>query len=469
MGLVYYRFRSQPLTSLATVRFSGTGISVWQLKREILLANRLLSPDVDIRLYAEDGTELEDDNTVIPRSATVLVRRSQSQRGKGKGNVSRYLSGKPKLVVSATTNTNYLQTTNAVAAPPVNEDDAIAQMFSAQDSQWQATQSQLATAARIDNPRTTAKLDESIPEYYICYKCGEKGKHHIRNCPKNNDPNWEGVRIKKTTGIPKSYLRQLNVEPQPSDDIVGKHFMVNQDGKYVVQVADTRAWQTFQEKAQSHRGDGNNTEGGIDYEMPITDNNYIELKDTHDSKGRPWKEPVLMPCCEDRWSKEQIEEKLIDDDFKCPNCGQMDIYLDSLKPDVEMSEKIKSYLKEVKANADKGNDQNGEAVAIAGNITSEANNTISTSNDSANNDTIKMNDNLNNEEKDHGVNEQSIEEQPTPKRQQLHPPGNPMMMPMGMLPFMPFMMPMPPNGVITNSNKNNNNNNNTSSGSSGAN
>jgi len=47
------------------------------------------------------------------------------------------------------------------------------------------------------------------PEY-VCHMCGEKG-HHIRNCPKGNDPK-KHKKIKPATGMPRSWLRRVSQE-----------------------------------------------------------------------------------------------------------------------------------------------------------------------------------------------------------------------------------------------------------------
>jgi protein MPE1 len=58
---VYYRFKSQKEPSRIT--FDGTGISVWDLKREIILQNKMgKGLDFDLAVYSqdtEDGEEVE--------------------------------------------------------------------------------------------------------------------------------------------------------------------------------------------------------------------------------------------------------------------------------------------------------------------------------------------------------------------------------------------------------------------------
>lgn len=46
---VFYKFKSQRDES--RVSFDGTGISVFDLKKEIILANSLKAPDFDLHIY----------------------------------------------------------------------------------------------------------------------------------------------------------------------------------------------------------------------------------------------------------------------------------------------------------------------------------------------------------------------------------------------------------------------------------
>src|SRR5690606_30051793 len=50
---------------------------------------------------------------------------------------------------------------------------------------------------------------QPMPNDYVCYRCGVPG-HRIQFCPTNGNPQYDIVaRIKKPTGIPKSFLKKL--------------------------------------------------------------------------------------------------------------------------------------------------------------------------------------------------------------------------------------------------------------------
>ncbi len=106
---VFYKFKSQREES--KVSFDGTGISLFDLKKEIILANSLgKSSDFDLVVF--DGSsgeglshapytivalissmilvELRDDSHVIPRSSSVIVKRMPPARP-GKGKAAMYI------------------------------------------------------------------------------------------------------------------------------------------------------------------------------------------------------------------------------------------------------------------------------------------------------------------------------------------------------------------------------------------
>lgn len=371
MAVIYYRFRFQKPEHVATIKFDGTGMTVFELKRDIITANSLIhSNDIDLILYLSENIqstsnwttkgshidtngdrELDDDNEVIPRSSTVLVRRTMAS-AKNRGNVRRYITGKPRTVKGNTTTapTTVNITNSSITTGDNTEDDMIQKMFSAQDEQWSAQQDIMATATRVDTFRANA--NEAVPDYYICYKCGAKGQHSIKNCPKNNDPNWEGVRIKKTTGIPKSQLKAIQ-KPNETDADGKTAFMVNEDGNYVVAVADTKAWEKFQNTRKAETLDNE------DIDVPDG-----ELKDTE--SGKLWKNPVRIPCCNKLFSRKFIEDKLIDTDFTCPNCGKENIYLDTLIVDKELQEKVDKYIKDLSTEKKKENPPKRQQLTNAG-------------------------------------------------------------------------------------------------------
>src|SRR5271169_2614452 len=299
MSYVYYKFKSQKDPS--RVVFDGPAISVFDLKREIILLNKLGSGShFDLSIYDEstnegtttsnsrhcfNETEYTDDNAMIPRATSIIVRRlPPSKPGKGTG--AKYVSGSAAPSSRPSRNENFGKKTNEVTAKtsaPVQQtmvfsaipglvsngeqqstsvdDDsaAIAMMMSAQSANWDSTQEKMALANPVYNKHKKPLApvpDKPPPQGYICHRCGEKG-HWIQACPTNDDPNFDNKpRIKRTTGIPKTFLKRAE-KPVFDEDGEGKTngVMVDADGEYVIVEPDSKSWATYQAKTIASEGD----------------------------------------------------------------------------------------------------------------------------------------------------------------------------------------------------------------------
>lgn len=153
---IFYRFKSQRNTS--RILFDGTGLTVFDLKREIIQENKLGDgTDFQLKIYNPDTEEYDDDAFVIPRSTSVIVKRSPAiksfsvhSRLKGNvgaaalGNATRYVTGRPRVLQkrqhTATTTANVSGTT---------EEERIASMFATQENQWEQTQEEMSAATPV--------------------------------------------------------------------------------------------------------------------------------------------------------------------------------------------------------------------------------------------------------------------------------------------------------------------------------
>ncbi|CAN6635738.1 protein Mpe1p [Trichomonascus vanleenenianus] len=349
-SVVYYKFKSQKEPSRIT--FDGTGISVFDLKKEILIANKLTATadSFDLHIINPDTKEeYADDSQVIPRSMSVIARRLPAN----KPGASKYVTGtlasirqkkQPAPVIKSSAPSN----AGLPDAPAGSEEEKISAMFQAQGEQWQQTQQHMASAAPVYYS-SHSKINANVPDHpppagYVCYRCGQKG-HWIQACPTNNDPNWEGKRVRRTTGIPRSMLKTVakpaNEEDSPST------MMINDEGEYVVAVADNASWQNYQKKAKEQGSKAANSKP-TDPELqdPITHKLFVD--------------PVTTPCCKKTYSRDALETVLLDSDFKCPNCGQDEVLLDQLTPDKEMQKRVEEYKKGLNGGDNKESDESSK-------------------------------------------------------------------------------------------------------------
>ncbi|KAH9967203.1 DWNN domain-containing protein [Russula dissimulans] len=368
---VFYKFKSQREES--KVSFDGTGISVFELKKEIILANSLSkASDFDlVVLDGSSGEELKDDSYVIPRSSSVVVKRVPSARP-GKGRAAMYI-GTPGTSATPEPNSNGhagstswqskgsmsrrfdRETSSRLSTAPLpnlgtKEDEAaaMAAMFQAQTANWEETQEKMSHQTRIYTQRGTGlnrggksfvphhqQNDRPLPASYVCYRCGQKG-HWIQDCPTNSDREFDNKpRIKRTTGIPRSFLKAVD---NPSGARVGQGVMVTPEGGYVVAQPDSASWQrqTVKSKALS--------EAEV-RERPSKDPSIVCPID-----NRILRDAVKTPCCGTAYCEDCIQTHLLEKDFICPYCGSKVASLDKLAIDRPMRRKVADYItKEIEA------------------------------------------------------------------------------------------------------------------------
>ncbi|KAI0322094.1 DWNN domain-containing protein, partial [Amylostereum chailletii] len=173
---VFYKFKSQRDESRIT--FDGTGLSVFDLKREIILAHNLAKAnDFDLAVLDSTGEELKDDSHIIPRSSSVIVKRIPAARP-GRGKAAMYVAaanantaseksgssgggggggwGKGGLSKRFDTKDETSKSNTPTPAPnpssgsgPATDDEAaaMAAMFQAQTANWEETQEKMSQYA----------------------------------------------------------------------------------------------------------------------------------------------------------------------------------------------------------------------------------------------------------------------------------------------------------------------------------
>ncbi|KAK0388229.1 hypothetical protein NLU13_4474 [Sarocladium strictum] len=355
---VFFKFKSQKEPT--RVEFDGTGISVFELKREIITKSGLGDgTDFDLSIYTDDNSEeYDDDTTIIPRSTTVIARRQPALKP-GAGRAARYVSG--KAPVNAKNAGRREQASKATASKPssnamnqmnaaMTEEEKMAAMFAAQSEQWNAQQEEMSHQTPVFKPgmkRPPANVpDRDPPNGYICYRCGQKG-HWIQLCPTNDDPEFDNrPRVKRTTGIPRSFLQKVDksvILAQTDGDETKRPsgVMVNADGDYVIAEPDKASWEQFQAKTKTSSAakeaaandDKEAQERGLS--CPIDKKLLIE--------------PMKTPCCQKSFCNDCITNALIESDFVCPSCQTESVLIDDLQPDEEASKRIQEYVKEKEA------------------------------------------------------------------------------------------------------------------------
>ncbi|ETW79050.1 hypothetical protein HETIRDRAFT_156028 [Heterobasidion irregulare TC 32-1] len=389
---VFYKFNSQRDESRVT--FNGTGISVFDLKKEIILASGLSkATDFDLCIFdSSSGEEFRDDSHIIPRSTSVIAKRRPAARN-GKGNVAVYLAGAAPETTGKSGNSSNNASSwhkgsmsrrfDGKEEPPKplpkpatvpltsiakgDESAAMAAMFQAQSAVWEETQEKMSHATRIyTNTRGTGfnrggkpftphhqhhqQSDRPLPPSYVCYRCGQKG-HWIQDCPTNSDREFDNKpRIKRTTGIPRSFLKAVD---NPAGSQIGSGIMVTPEGGYVVAQPDSASWQK-----QVTRPKGL-TESDI-RERPSKDPSIVCSVD-----NRIFRDAVKTPCCSTSYCEECIQTHLLEKDFLCPKCGTKIASLDKLAVDKPTRAKVLDYIdKEIESSKEEESQTNGNSTPV---------------------------------------------------------------------------------------------------------
>ncbi|KAL2802280.1 DWNN domain-containing protein [Aspergillus granulosus] len=384
---VHFKFKSQREPSRVT--FDGTGISVFELKREIINQSRLGDgTDFELSIYNEDtGEEYDDDTSVIPRSTSVIARRLPASRP-GKGGAARYVSGKMPVHARSTPRNdpsmlNRAPSSNQPAGNGVQElnnaqteEEKINALFNLQANQWREQQQEMANATPVPFGRGRGKPlnvpDHPPPPGYLCYRCREKG-HWIQACPTNNDPKFDGkYRVKRSTGIPRSLQTKVE-KPESllldgsSEDLRNTGVMVNADGDFIITKPDNAAWELYQEKvkataaaaAEAAAAEQSKELQARGLECPIDKRKFLE--------------PTKTPCCQKTYCNDCITNALIESDFVCPGCGTEGVLLDNLTADDEAASKINAYEAEKADSKKEKEKQQTPQGDLPGNSTSDSN------------------------------------------------------------------------------------------------
>ncbi|KAI0255925.1 DWNN domain-containing protein [Lactifluus subvellereus] len=364
---VFYKFKSQREESRVT--FDGSSISVFDLKKDIILANNLAKAnDFDLAVFdSSSGEEFKDDSHTIPRSTSVIVKRVPLTRP-GKGKAAMYVAA-PGTSTTPESKPNGQQggtswfakgsasrrfdkeasSKPATQAPlqtlsgKEDEAAAMAAVFQLQSANWEETQEKMSHQTRIyTNPRGTGfgrggkpftphhqQAERPLPPSYVCYRCGQKG-HWIQDCPTNNDREFDNKpRIKRTTGIPRSFLKAVD---NPSGARIGQGVMVTPEGGYVVAQPDSASWQRQTVKSKGL------SEAEV-RERPSKDPSIVCPID-----NRIFRDAVKTPCCGTAYCEDCIQTHLLEKDFICPNCASKVASLDKLVVDRPTRKRVADYI-----------------------------------------------------------------------------------------------------------------------------
>ncbi|EEY56544.1 uncharacterized protein PITG_10087 [Phytophthora infestans T30-4] len=168
------------------------------------------------------------------------------------------------------------------------------------------------------------------PPNYVCYRCGTPG-HYIQNCPTNGDPEFDQHRVKKKTGIPKSFMKAVS---DPSEIPVGA-------GKTVVNapwggLAVIEPQNKNFSKLMARSGGS------------ATLDQFISNPPEHLACPlcrRLMSDAVLIPCCQESACDECLRSALIERKLTCPLCNVSNMSPEKLLPNKVLRTSVDEFLR----------------------------------------------------------------------------------------------------------------------------
>uniref|UniRef100_UPI0037E7DCA2 E3 ubiquitin-protein ligase RBBP6 n=1 Tax=Semicossyphus pulcher TaxID=241346 RepID=UPI0037E7DCA2 len=329
MTHVHYKFSSK--LSYDTVVFDGPNVTLKDLKRQIMDREKLRTGFCDLQITnAQTKEEYKEDEGQIPKGSSVIVRRipivgvkssSSKIRNIERSDVQQLHHGNrsDRAMDDRSSSRDFLFFSKManLAEADVSEEDKIKVMMN---------------QSAYDSMNYNTKFGAVLPANYTCYRCGNTG-HHIRNCPNSRDKNAEApVRIKKSTGIPRSFMVEV-------DDPSIKGAMLTNCGRFAIPAIDAQAYAIGKKEkpafAPQQQPEAEEEEDPAPDELLC-----LICRDL-------LSDAVVIPCCGNSYCDDCIRTALLDsEEHVCPTCSQSDVSPDTLIANKFLRQAVNTFNKE---------------------------------------------------------------------------------------------------------------------------
>nr|XP_020453549.1 E3 ubiquitin-protein ligase RBBP6 isoform X2 [Monopterus albus] len=328
MTHVHYKFSSK--LSYDTVVFDGSCVTLRELKGEIMGREKLRARDCELQITdAQTKQEYTDDEGLISKGCSVIVRRIPISGGRSSSSSKTYNKESSCIQLHHSFRaTKAMDTQSSPRTLPIFA--KMANLADADVSEEDKIKTIL-NQSTYDALNYNKKSSTVLPANYTCFRCGSSG-HHIRNCPTTGDKNFEApLRIKKSTGIPRSFMVEVN-------DPSVKGAMLTSCGRYAIPAIDAEAYAIGKKERPPFLPQ---TQSKAVEEDPIPDELLCPI--CHDLLN----DAVVIPCCGNSYCDECIRTALLDsEEHVCPTCSQSNVSPDTLIANKFLRQAVNNFKKE---------------------------------------------------------------------------------------------------------------------------
>ena len=288
---------------------------------------KLKTGNSDLQIInAETEEEYTDDNALIPKNSSVIVRRIPVVGVKSKSKT--YQISHTKSVMGTTRAVN-----DSSAPMSLAQLIETANLAEANASEEDKIKAMMIQSGHLYNPINYMKKTPVglPPPSYTCFRCGKPG-HYIKNCPTNADKNFESrPRIRKSTGIPRSFMMEVK-------DPNMKGAMLTKTGQYVIPTINAEAYAIGKKEKPPFLPEEPSSSSSSEEVDPVPDEFLCLIcKDT-------MTDAAIIPCCGNSYCDECIRTALLEsDEHTCPTCHQNDVSPDALVANKVLRQAVNNF------------------------------------------------------------------------------------------------------------------------------
>lgn len=203
MALSVVHFRMHHGKDSEQITFSGNGIKLLDLKKEIVDKKKITGTlDFDLKIVDEQNKEYVDDDEIVPKNASVVVRRVPAKSAKAglmarinnrgavpsnalvqqKAEIIMPMKIESEETAESKTEVNGIEAGDEdVFARLTGEDNIALKRTAPLSAQWGAT---------VEMAANEGKGPRRPPSNYTCTRCGKSG-HNAKYCPTLGDPSYD--------------------------------------------------------------------------------------------------------------------------------------------------------------------------------------------------------------------------------------------------------------------------------------